>query len=305
MSIKISREAKTRMIRKTACALIFIMALLPIFSGMAAAGDSDRVSREFKERGLRCGTRIVYEDEARAVEAAHERWLRNYGFQVNANAVPTIRVFFHVLRKDTTIAGGDIPIEWINAQMNELEFYFPNYNFVLQPVNRVTNAQWFEGRSGSKMKSSLHQGTCADLNFYTNKVGQGLLGYATFPSDCRGKSIGNDGVVVHYQTLPGGPYEPYNEGDTGTHEVGHWLGLYHTFQGGCTGNGDFVSDTAAEASPNYDCIQVGERDTCSGGGPDPVDNIMDYTEDACMDNLTSGQAARWTSLSCQYRGLCG
>jgi len=134
-------------------------------------------------------------------------------------------------------------------------------------------------------------------------VGQGLLGFATFPTNCSG-SLAQDGVVIHYQSLPGGTLVPYDEGDTTTHEVGHWVGLYHTFQGGCTGNGDFVSDTAAEASPNYDCISVGDRDTCSGGGPDPVDNIMDYTEDACMDNLTAGQQARWTSLTCQYRGLC-
>ena len=294
------------MTRKTALVLVLCLTTLPIFSGVALAEIEKGLKsfdREFREKGLRCGTRIVYDDEAKAIEASNQKWLRDYGFLVTPNAIPTVRVYWHILRKDTTVAGGNIPDTWINAQMDELNQFFPNYNFVIQNVNRVTNSQWFNGRSGNKMKSTLHQGTCADLNVYTNKVGQGLLGYATFPSNCASQ-LKNDGVVIHYQSLPGGPLVPYNEGDTGTHEVGHWVGLYHTFQGGCNGNGDFVSDTAPEASPNYDCIDVGERDTCAGGGPDPVDNIMDYTEDACMDDLTPGQQTRWTSLSCQYRNLC-
>ena len=76
-----------------------------------------------------------------------------------------------------------------------------------------------------------------------------LLGYAYYASDH--DEVGPlDGVVVHYQSLPGGSFSIYSEGDAATHEVGHWFDLIHTFDGGCEG-GDFVSDTAPEASPAY------------------------------------------------------
>lgn len=290
------------MIRKIACFLIFVMAALPVFTGYAAAADFDKVvTREFKEKGLRCGTRLVYEDEVRAIDLSLKRWLREAG-PINANAIPTVNVYFHVLRKDTTSAGGNIPDSWITAQMNVLNQAFSNFNFNLASVDRTTNAQWFTGKSESKMKAALRQGGCGDLNIYSLKPGQNLLGWATFPNNCASNQK-MDGVVIHYQSLPGGPLAPYNEGDTGTHEVGHWVGLYHTFQGGCNNPGDSVSDTAPEASPAYGCPSG--RDTCSGGGVDPIINFMDYTDDNCMFQFTTGQNSRSTSLSCQYRALCG
>jgi hypothetical protein len=287
------------MIRKTACVLILILAFAPATFAVEFDGPG---TREFREKGLRCGTRIVYEDEAKAVQKSLNRFLQDYGHQVNANAIPTVDVYFHVVRKDTTVAGGNIPDSWITAQMNVLNNGFSNFNFVLRATTRTTNSQWFSGKSESKMKAALRQGDCGDLNIYSLKPGQNLLGWATFPNNCGGRNTKNDGVVIHYQSLPGGNLDPYNEGDTGTHEVGHWVGLYHTFQGGCTGNGDFVSDTPAEASPAYGCPTG--RDTCSGGGPDPITNFMDYTDDSCMFQFTSGQNTRANSLSCQYRSLC-
>jgi hypothetical protein len=76
------------------------------------------------------------------------------------------------------------------------------------------------------------------------------------------------------------------------------MGLYHTFQGGCTATGDSVSDTSAEAQPAYECVF---RDSCAGGGSDPITNFMDYTDDKCMFEFTTGQDQRMDTLFSTYR----
>jgi hypothetical protein len=219
----------------------------------------------------------------------------------------TIPVYVHQIRSTSGV--GSITANQVSQQITVLnQAYAPSgFSFSLAGQDLTTNDSWSAAGPNSaaetQMKTALRQGGKNTLNIYTNNMGGGLLGWATFPSDYT-RSPKLDGVVVLYSSLPGGSASPYNLGDTATHEVGHWMGLYHTFQGGCNGAGDQVSDTPAERSPAYGC-PVG-RDTCKGkkadaAGVDPITNFMDYSDDACMDRFTAGQNARMSAQWALYR----
>jgi len=220
----------------------------------------------------------------------------------------TVPVAFHVITSQS--GAGALAQSTIDAQIDVLNESFAGltsdssvdspFRFELVEVDTTANDAWFflgiDTAAERQMKQALRVGGPETLNIYTVQAADGLLGWATFPSWYAGDPA-NDGVVLRHTTLPGGG-APFDGGDTGTHEVGHWLGLYHTFQGGCSG-GDQVGDTPAEATAAYGC-PVG-RDTCAAPGTDPVRNFMDYTDDSCMDRLSSGQVGRMTLQWDAYR----
>lgn len=127
----------------------------------------------------------------------------------------------------------------------------------------------------------------------------GAVGWALFPWERDGLPF-FDGVTVWHETLPGGSARGQNLGLTMAHEVGHWLGLYHTFQGGCDRVGDHVSDTPAQAYPNRGAPAPGEWVGC-GGKPGPIGNVMDYCDEAAMTGFTTGQCRRMRDTIAAYR----
>ncbi|CAE6426550.1 unnamed protein product [Rhizoctonia solani] len=224
----------------------------------------------------------------------------------------SINVYWHVISADTSLEGGNIPDSQIDESLKVLnaDYKKSTLSFKLKTVDRTVDQDWFENAGPdtpqqTEMKSKLRRGGPSDLNVYSvgfrSGTGAGLLGYATFPSSYR-ENPSDDGVVILFSSVPGGTSAPYNLGRTLTHEVGHWAGLYHTFEGGCSVlGGDYVLDTPAEASPAFGCPTG--RDTCDLPGVDPIHNFMDYTDDACMNQFTSGQSTRIKQQLRCYRGV--
>lgn len=228
----------------------------------------------------------------------------------------TIQVWFHVINNGAGIRNGNVPQSWIDAQMKVLNSAFSGmdpvgtgvntpFRFSLAGVTRTTNSRWYRMTNGSdeerEAKTELRIGGSGILNIYTANV-RGAGGWGTLPS-VYDEDPTMDGVVCLFTMLPGGSYTHYNQGDVATHEVGHWLGLFHTFEGGCSRRGDSVDDTPAESSDASGCPSG--RDTCRSSGWDPIHNFMDYSDDECRYEFTQGQAERMIALARTYRGLEG
>lgn len=154
------------------------------------------------------------------------------------------------------------------------------YQFVLKSVTYTQNSDWFNDGYAyeEEYKQALHQGGRADLNIYSVNMAD-FLGFATFPwyytEYAPDYPEWYDGVVLNLLTIPGIYPWQFALGETLTHEVGHWMGLWHTFQGECGKENDFVLDTPREETPAFGC-PIG-RNTCPQHGKDPIFNYMDYS----------------------------
>lgn len=253
--------------------------------------------------------------EAAALEAHQQQVLERSGMRTSPrpNGSVTVPIEFHNIANRR--GEGFVSMKQIRAQVRVLNRAYSGrtspdsvntpFRFRLNSVDRTRNSGWYNAKYFSpdgkaelrEMRRALHVGNARHLNVYTVGPKLQLLGFATLP-DRRAPRL--DGTVLWNGSLPGGdadlgPGSVYNRGDTATHEVGHWLNLYHTFQGGCGRLNDFVADTPRqEAGENIfeedptlnTCRPYTERDR------DPVRNFMNYTDDPFMNQFTRGQRDR-------------
>jgi len=184
----------------------------------------------------------------------------------------------------------------------QIEFYLATVDPDGNPttgITRSTNNTWFN--DGGGYWNSLAWDTNRYLNIYTNNA-SGALGYV--PNLPQGGIVGlnADRVVILYSTFGrNAPFAPFDLGRTVTHEVGHYFGLEHTFQGACSNgytSGDLIMDTNPESSPTFGCPN--SRSTC-GGQPAPFHNYMDYSDDICMNQFTPEQVNRMRCTLLNYR----
>ena len=253
--------------------------------------------------------------QTRQAEAGLTARMQRRGLSVGRVALPrtTIDVYVHVIERSS--GSGGVSTSRIKKQISVLNDAYAGktssasaatpFTFRLKKIDHTRRTSWYhwdaptDTSDGDDVapKQALHRGDSGDLNLYLASLDDDLLGYSTFPFDT---TLARDGVVVLNDTLPGGRATGYDKGDTVAHEVGHWLGLYHTFQNGCVAPGDLVDDTPAQADGD-DVFFCDDSDTCAEPGKDPVHNFMSYGNDKCLDRFSAGQVARMTEVWQAYR----
>lgn len=172
----------------------------------------------------------------------------------------------------------------VRNQLNVMNQDFAPHgiSFNLQGTTRTINPTWAQDGNEMAMKRELRQGGYNALNLYFVRTLGGPFGYCYFPTS--NASPGStafirDGCTILSSTVPGGSSTNYNLGKTATHEVGHWLNLYHTFQGsGCSEPGDYVADTPTQSTASSGC-PIGRNSCPNLPGVDPIHNFMDYSNE--------------------------
>jgi len=274
----------------------------------------------FKENG-RCATPMptaeeIDEFEGRGGSSSDCASTTNPLSIYNPGDLFTIRVVVHVI--SNTSGTGDISDAMVQSQIDILNEDFqalagtpgaPGFNgriaFELasedpsgNPTNGITrhsNNNWYVD-SGSYW-NVIGWDTARSPNIYTMGSpggSSGILGYVPGLPHTGIAGTAADRVVCGWRYFGrDSPGAPYNQGRTATHEVGHYLGLYHTFQSGCGTSscyttGDRVCDTNAESTSRFGC----PTGATSCGSEDPIHNYMDYTNDTCMWEFTPEQMNR-------------
>ena len=272
--------------------------IMSILLGQEVANTDNQIEK------WRCGVADLTMDEVRRSEIEVENFWEN---NTRDNDPVYILVAWHVIHSSNGDGNiSDESIELVVAKLNDT-FNTPfNYYFILDIVDRTMNDDWYyfeenEEANGSADEQEMREALQIDpvhyYNIYSIETeavdGFITMGWNYFPMYIPENSIWQ-GTTVNWQAAN------YSS-QTITHECGHYFGLLHTFQGGCSGSGDAVDDTPYQDNGENIFLCSDSLDTCpEDDGYDPVHNIMNYSPDDCRVEYTGGQADRAYSIVQAY-----
>ncbi|CAG7993963.1 unnamed protein product [Penicillium salamii] len=278
-----------------------------------------------------CGPLALQTRGACATEDPDENFLSEIGRQKSAAAASAntqarkapieIETWFHIVSSESE--SSQVTDDMADAQLSILQqsYQDSDISFRLEGVTRHVNDEWARNGDDVAMKTALRKGTYRTLNVYfqTNlqaapgqsgralgtrgDLASSVLGFCTLPDPAINASSPasqyvKDGCNILAKTMPGGSLDLYNRGGTAIHEIGHWNGLLHTFQGeSCSADnpGDYISDTPQQSTPTDGC--PAHKDSCPDSpGADAVHDFMDYSSDVCYESFTPGQGERMRSM---------
>ena len=237
-----------------------------------------------------CGTPSMPTEDVLRIKAAADEWLSTR----TRNEAIHIYVAWHVITGNN--GSGNYSDESIYYSMELLNENYLEHNFffTLDTINRVENDTWFYNWIDSDASEGM-QALSIDpyhyLNIYTADLNAlGLEGYSYLPNSWANNSF-MQSVNLDYRSLSAGWII--------THEVGHHLGLPHTFQNNCTEPNDGIDDTPQhDESGLWTCNE--NQDTCPDDpGNDPVTNYMNYSG-TCQNEYTQGQEDRQHYMTTTY-----
>jgi hypothetical protein len=280
-------------------------------------------SEEFRDGSLRCGTdahelflgsQQRYEIDQRVADCTNELTNIDLEYDPVVGRTIVIPVYFHIIHK--TDGTGYVSRERVDEQMavlnedfggtsfNGASGYNTTIQFELVAVDYVENDEWYAADyENSEFRSALAQSPDRYLNIYTQNPtanGQALLGYATLPAGSAGTST--DGVVMKHETIGGrnNGYGAYDHGRTLAHEAGHYLGLFHTFQGEVCDNTYTTQDLIIDTPPQS-AADTGTEASSACGVPSAIENYMNYSQDSALNTFTVEQTNRMICSHTSYR----
>ncbi|KAJ3484897.1 hypothetical protein NLG97_g6944 [Lecanicillium saksenae] len=227
--------------------------------GAALAGFEECGTLEATEEFMAAARKMQVSESFASQAVSNQRLASNI-------IVPT---YYHVVHTSNDEKGGYLTEADLKANLADLNQDYVNmgFQFEFKGVDYNTSSTWAAGDEMASMRSTLRKGDYRSLNLFFIPVmkDNGLCTLPTANEDWKR----SDGCVVRTDVR--------TNGQTTTHEVGHWLGLLHTFQAPndtitCDATNDMVDDTPALIN-KWSCNA--NDDTCPGlPGKDPVNNYM-------------------------------